>query len=384
MRSSDTPSSAASTTRTGRRPSRASSSESCRRAAKAIGREIVEQTARRRLRRDVAAPRGPLRAGVPRGRAEHVQGRSASRPRGTSSRRGAPATSTGTPTTWRCSRRHGSTAAPPDPRPVLGDLGRHDATTGRGRRKEGPATGGWHESVRAGPARISAGPHVPAEPALRVPRLTPLSAAVCTVGRARTAANQARSRECATPTSSNHAGCKLPDGPAGPRPPPVRGSSAAPATAASGSCLRRAPKDHRAKGITVNRAAFRVWDDDACRLVHEASLSLLVRTGVEMKDEGARGLCAGAGAAVDGRRVRLPAALVAAARSRARRAVGRCARAAARQRRWSSATAPATSAAGRTASTSATPSAASGGARPSPTSRPPRASSRRCPTSTSP
>jgi trimethylamine--corrinoid protein Co-methyltransferase len=60
----------------------------------------------------------------------------------------------------------------------------------------------------------------------------------------------------------------------------------------------------------VNRATFRVWDDEACRRVHEASLSLLAHTGVEMKDAGARELCATAGATVDGTRVRMPAVLV--------------------------------------------------------------------------
>jgi len=63
----------------------------------------------------------------------------------------------------------------------------------------------------------------------------------------------------------------------------------------------------------VNRATFRIWDDDACRRIHEASLTVLARTGIEMKDERARDLCAAAGAAVEGSRVRLPAALVDAA-----------------------------------------------------------------------
>ncbi len=60
----------------------------------------------------------------------------------------------------------------------------------------------------------------------------------------------------------------------------------------------------------MNRATLRIWDDDACARVHQASLTLLERTGVDVKDERARDLCAAAGAAVDGRRVRLPAALV--------------------------------------------------------------------------
>jgi len=60
----------------------------------------------------------------------------------------------------------------------------------------------------------------------------------------------------------------------------------------------------------MNRATLRVWDDHACRRVHEASLRLLAGTGVEMKHERARELCSGAGAAVDGRRVRIPPELV--------------------------------------------------------------------------
>jgi trimethylamine--corrinoid protein Co-methyltransferase len=60
----------------------------------------------------------------------------------------------------------------------------------------------------------------------------------------------------------------------------------------------------------VNQVTLRVWDDDACRRVHEASLTLLARTGVDMKDEHARELCAAAGSVVDGRRVRFPEELV--------------------------------------------------------------------------
>ena len=60
----------------------------------------------------------------------------------------------------------------------------------------------------------------------------------------------------------------------------------------------------------MNRATLKVWDDDACRRVHEASLTLLERTGVDVKDERARELCAAAGARVDGRRVLLPPELV--------------------------------------------------------------------------
>ena len=60
----------------------------------------------------------------------------------------------------------------------------------------------------------------------------------------------------------------------------------------------------------MNHATLRVWDERACRRVHEASLRLLAGTGVDMKHERARELCAGAGATVNDRRVRLPAELV--------------------------------------------------------------------------
>jgi trimethylamine--corrinoid protein Co-methyltransferase len=58
------------------------------------------------------------------------------------------------------------------------------------------------------------------------------------------------------------------------------------------------------------RATLRVWDDDACRLVHGATLRVLAETGVEMHHAGAREACAAAGAPVNGARVCLPAALV--------------------------------------------------------------------------
>ena len=60
----------------------------------------------------------------------------------------------------------------------------------------------------------------------------------------------------------------------------------------------------------VNQATLNVWDDEACRRVHEASLTVLARTGVDVKDDRARELYAAAGAAVDGRRVRIPGELV--------------------------------------------------------------------------
>ncbi len=53
-----------------------------------------------------------------------------------------------------------------------------------------------------------------------------------------------------------------------------------------------------------------VWDDDACWRVHGATLALLEETGVEVREERARELLAGAGARLDGTRARIPAALV--------------------------------------------------------------------------
>ena len=67
------------------------------------------------------------------------------------------------------------------------------------------------------------------------------------------------------------------------------------------------------------RATLRVWDDEACRRVHEATLRLLSETGVEMRHEAARKTCAAAGARVEGTRVRLPAPLVADAQASAPR-----------------------------------------------------------------
>ena len=61
----------------------------------------------------------------------------------------------------------------------------------------------------------------------------------------------------------------------------------------------------------TRHATLRVWDHEACRRVHEATLRLLAETGVEMHHAGARETCAVAGAHVDGTRVRLPATLIA-------------------------------------------------------------------------
>jgi trimethylamine--corrinoid protein Co-methyltransferase len=60
----------------------------------------------------------------------------------------------------------------------------------------------------------------------------------------------------------------------------------------------------------MSHATLRVWDEPACRRVHDASLRLLAGTGVDLKHERARALCAAAGATVDGRRVRIPPELV--------------------------------------------------------------------------
>jgi trimethylamine--corrinoid protein Co-methyltransferase len=53
-----------------------------------------------------------------------------------------------------------------------------------------------------------------------------------------------------------------------------------------------------------------IWDDDACRRVHEATLEVLVETGVEVGYAPALEYFVSAGAFVDGTRVRLPARIV--------------------------------------------------------------------------
>ena len=162
------------------------------------------------------------------------------------------------------------------------------------------------------------------------------------------------------------------------RPPEGRAKRAGPAATHRTTTAEGPPT----KGITVNRATLRVWDDDACSRVHQASLTLLERTGVEMKDGRARALCAAAGATVEGTRVRIPAALVDDALASAPRSWQLRPRGGG-PRRSSCATAPATSAAGPTASTSPTRRPASGGAHCSPTSRRQPGSPSACPTSTS-
>jgi trimethylamine--corrinoid protein Co-methyltransferase len=60
----------------------------------------------------------------------------------------------------------------------------------------------------------------------------------------------------------------------------------------------------------MNAARLTVWDDDACRRVHEATLEILTETGVEVRYAPATELFARAGARVDGARARIPARLV--------------------------------------------------------------------------
>jgi trimethylamine--corrinoid protein Co-methyltransferase len=53
-----------------------------------------------------------------------------------------------------------------------------------------------------------------------------------------------------------------------------------------------------------------VWSDAECDRLHQASLEILADPGVDVNHDGARELAAAAGGRVDGRRVRLPGALV--------------------------------------------------------------------------
>jgi trimethylamine--corrinoid protein Co-methyltransferase len=61
--------------------------------------------------------------------------------------------------------------------------------------------------------------------------------------------------------------------------------------------------------VTIPRLS--IWDENDCRRVHEATLTVLETTGVEVKHERARELLADAGARVEGTRVRLGRELVA-------------------------------------------------------------------------
>ncbi len=63
----------------------------------------------------------------------------------------------------------------------------------------------------------------------------------------------------------------------------------------------------------MNEARLTIWDDDACRRVHDATLEVLADTGIEVRYAPAVEIFAGAGARVDGTRVRVPAELVEAA-----------------------------------------------------------------------
>lgn len=63
----------------------------------------------------------------------------------------------------------------------------------------------------------------------------------------------------------------------------------------------------------VNGARLIIWDEEACRRVHEATLQVLAETGVDVRYAPARERFAGAGARVDGSRVRIPPELVEAA-----------------------------------------------------------------------
>ena len=63
----------------------------------------------------------------------------------------------------------------------------------------------------------------------------------------------------------------------------------------------------------MNEARLTIWDDDACRRVHEATLEVLAGTGVDVRYAPAVERFAAAGAKVDGTRVRIPAEIVEAA-----------------------------------------------------------------------
>jgi len=60
----------------------------------------------------------------------------------------------------------------------------------------------------------------------------------------------------------------------------------------------------------MNEARLTIWDDAACKRVHEATLEVLADTGIEVRYAPAVEIFAGAGARVDGTRVRIPAKLV--------------------------------------------------------------------------
>ncbi len=62
--------------------------------------------------------------------------------------------------------------------------------------------------------------------------------------------------------------------------------------------------------MTEYRLRTTALDEEGCAAVHDATMEVLERTGVEVQHDGALALLAGAGARVDGTRVRLPEALV--------------------------------------------------------------------------
>ena len=60
----------------------------------------------------------------------------------------------------------------------------------------------------------------------------------------------------------------------------------------------------------MNQARLTIWDDAACKRVHETTLEVLADTGIEVRYTPAVEIFAKAGAKVDGTRVRIPARLV--------------------------------------------------------------------------
>ena len=102
------------------------------------------------------------------------------------------------------------------------------------------------------------------------------------------------------------------------------------------------------------QASLTVWDEDVCAACTGRRCLCSSARASRSSTQRARELCAAAGASVEGRRVRLPTALVE-RRWRAPRARGRCAAAAAARRRSCCGTAASTSGADPTASTSPIP-----------------------------
>jgi trimethylamine--corrinoid protein Co-methyltransferase len=60
----------------------------------------------------------------------------------------------------------------------------------------------------------------------------------------------------------------------------------------------------------MSRATLSIWNEDECRQVHEATLGVLEKTGVEVRHEPALEVLAGIGARVEKNRVRFDASLV--------------------------------------------------------------------------